>query len=568
MSTRETEKTITTFLQYGAIFSTVFLLSKTVTDPVNAPKMAAVGGLGFAALAIVIFRGWKRVYADSKIFLIIIALFILAMLTAVLSSEGPLTQNLYGVYGRNNGFIFYLSLAFLATATLFLREKRSFEKLILALYISGIINLVYCAWVLIFGDFIGWSNPYGKILGLFGNPDFISAFLGIFGVSVIAYIVGPIVNWKLRIIGIIVFAISIFEIKKSNAIQGLAVSAAGVAIVGFYWTKSKFKGRTPLTLYSLIIFCVGALALEGALQKGPLAHYIYKVSVSLRGQYWKAGINIGNSHPFTGVGMDVFGDWYRSARTEYAATVLPGHETLTNVAHNVVIDFFASGGWPLLVTYLGTIALGGIAIVKLSIRSKAYDKVFVALATGWIGYELQSIISINQAGLAIWGWLFLGALVAYEIATRETETDFNQSEKKSFKVKMNASTDAIFSPQLVGGLGLILGLLISIPPLAGDMAWKSAQISQQLPKFEHALQPSYLRPEDSNRYAQAVQILEQSNLPDQAYKYAKKAVKFNPNYFTAWEQLYNLKNSSTEDRKEALTNMNRLDPYLKQFNQK
>jgi hypothetical protein len=33
--------------------------------------------------------------------------------------------------------------------------------------------------------------------------------------------------------------------------------------------------------------------------------------------------------------------------------LLPGPKTITNASHNVVIDFFAYGGFPLLIAYLG-----------------------------------------------------------------------------------------------------------------------------------------------------------------------------------------------------------------------
>jgi hypothetical protein len=57
---------------------------------------------------------------------------------------------------------------------------------------------------------------------------------------------------------------------------------------------------------------------------------------------------MGMDHPLNGIGMDAYGDWYRRARSEQAATVMPGPKTITNAAHNVVIDIFAYGGLPTL----------------------------------------------------------------------------------------------------------------------------------------------------------------------------------------------------------------------------
>jgi hypothetical protein len=168
---------------------------------------------------------------------------------------------------------------------------------------------------------------------------------------------------------------------------------------------------------------------------------------------------------------------------------------------------------------------------------------------------LQSVISINQIGLAIWGWVLIGVLVAYEYSTRpETEaTTINSSKKAKQK-------DLIFSPQLVGGIGLVIGGLIAVPPMSADMKWKSALKAQNLQQVEVALTPSYLTPRDSARLAQAVITLENSKLGDLAHKYALEGVKFNPDYFDAWRVLYGISKSTPEDKALALKNMKRLDP--------
>ena len=174
-----------------------------------------------------------------------------------------------------------------------------------------------------------------------------------------------------------------------------------MAIVGFYLVRAKTKGAVLTSVYVSAIGILGLFSLGGALQKGPLTSLIYKTSVSLRGQYWQAGVNMGTNNPLTGVGMDSYGNYYRLDRTEYATNVFPGPKTITNVAHNVVIDFFASGGYPLLIMYVALLVIGAIALIKVTFRQRAYDGTFVAISATWVTYQLQSVISINQVGLAI-----------------------------------------------------------------------------------------------------------------------------------------------------------------------
>jgi O-antigen ligase len=484
---------------------------------------------------------------------IAISLFLVAGFNAVISSNTPLTQNLYGVFGRQTGYITYIVLIMSALGAALLRVRKSFDLLVWALLISGAVNILYAAWAIAFGDFIGWSNPYGNILGLFGNPNFIGAFLGMFITGSVAFAFSSHFAWKYRVAFIALGLVALYEIKNSHAVQGLVVTGAGLAMIGFYLVRSRTKGWALTGGYIAGVAVVGAFALAGALQKGPLASIIYKTSVSLRGQYWAAGIKMGTDNPLTGVGMDSYGNYYRVARSEYAATVLPGPKTITNAAHNVVIDIFAYGGFPLLISYVAILTIGIWAILRVTFRQRAYDGTFVALATTWLAYQLQSIISINQVGLAIWGWVLVGALVAYEYSTRPVP-------ETSVKPKAVKQKELVFSPQLVGGIGVVIGGLIAVPPMSADMAWKSAVKAQNVQQVEAALTPSYLKPRDSARLAQAVLLLENSKLPDLAYKYAKEGVEFNPDYFDAWRVLYSVSKATQEDRDLALSNMKRLDP--------
>jgi O-antigen ligase len=553
MLNKSVEKTISWFLFIGVPFTTLFLMTDTVTDPVNVTKLFAAGCVGGGVFAIALVYGVKELWANSKALVVLSALFVLAMVNSLINSTGPASQGFYGVFGRQTGFVAYLVLTFIALSASLLRTHKSFDRIVWALLFSGAINVLYCGWALAFGDFIGWNNPYGNILGLFGNPDFISAFLGMFIAGTIGYAFSGKHSWLYRGGFIALSLVALYEIKRSHAIQGLVVTGAGLAIVGFFIIRARTKGAIFTSIYVALVGIAGAFALGGALQKGPLTSLIYKGSVSLRGQYWKAGIKMGQEHPITGVGMDTYGDWYRRTRSEYAVNVMPGPKVITNVAHNVVIDFFAFGGYPLLITYVALLALGAWAIIRVTLRHRAYDGVFVALAATWTTYQLQSIISINQVGLAIWGWVLTGALVAYEFSTRPQP----ETTEKPRVVKQK---ELVFSPQLVGGIGVVIGAMIAVPPMSADMKWRAALKAQNVQQVEAALTPSYLAPRDSSRLAQAVLLLENSKLPDLAYKYAKIGVEYNPNYFDAWRVLYSISKSSQADKDQALKEMKRLDP--------
>jgi len=563
MINKVAERTIARVLGIGSAFVAVIVVTDGVTDPVNVTKFFALGGVAAGAFAVLLAFGAKELWHSSKALVVLAGLFLFASINAIINSSGPLTQNLYGAYGRNTAFITYLLLVFLILSAVVLRTNKSFTTLIHGLLAAGVINVVYCGWVILFGDFIPWTNPYGNLLGTFGNPNFIGAFLGLFAASLVAYTLKKGVRLEFRIGSALIFLVAVYEIIDSSAIQGRVVVATGLGIVGFYLVRSKFQNAIAQIGYVALVSVGGVFALLGALQIGPLTKYIYKTSVSLRGEYWQAGWNMGSDHPLTGVGFDTYGDWYRRAR-DTQALVLPGPNTVTNAAHNVPFDVFAFGGWPLFIPYLLILFLSVIAIIKVTIRTRKYDGVFVTLTTAWVCYQLQSIISINQIGLAIWGWLFGGALIAYEAATRpkknEAVVESGKGKQSAVRRSRTKSSNPIFSSTLVAGVGAVIGLLIACPPYSADNKWRSALESQNVKKVEEALIPGYLNPQNSYKYSSAVQLLEKSKLPDLALKYAKIGVEFNPDHFDSWKILYFISKSSPEDKALALENMKRLDP--------
>lgn len=557
------ERTIARILGFGSAFIAVVVVTGTVTDPVNVTKLFALGGVAVGAFAVAMAFGFSQLWHSSKILILAVVVFLLAGISAILSSSAPLVQNIYGAYGRNTAFVTYVLLVCTLLSAAVLRSKKNFSLLIWGLLAAGLVNVIYCLWVILFGDFIPWNNPYGNILGTFGNPNFIGAFLGLFAASLVAFSLTTGVNILYRLTALVVFLVAVYEIVDSNAIQGRVVVAAGLGIVGFYFVRSKFSSAIAQIAYLGLAGVAGTFALLGALQIGPLTQYIYKTSVSLRGQYWLAGWNMGSDHPLTGVGFDSYGDWFRRARDDQAL-ILPGPNTTTNAAHNVPFDVFAFGGWPLFIPYLFILLLTIIAIIKVTLRTRAYDGVFVTLTTAWVCYQLQSIISINQIGLAIWGWLFGGALIAYEIATRPKsvgDSEKVQPDKgQKARVATKKQSETIFSSTLVAGVGAVIGLLIAGPPYSADAKWRSALASQNVEKVEQALVSGYLNPMNSYKYASAVQLLESSKLNDLALKYAKVGVEFNPDHFDSWKLLYFITAGSPEDKALALENMKRLDP--------
>jgi O-antigen ligase len=551
---QNSELSMARYIGIGSMIITLAVWTSGTSDPVNVPKLWILGGVSISAALISLRFFRKQIFQEHKIVIILLAFFVLWLFVSTIFSDAPLSQNVFGVYGRNTGLLAQLGFVLLLFSALALKTVASFKSILLCFLIAGLVNVVYCAWVIGFGDVIGWDNIYGDILGTFGNPNFISAFLGMYLVAGLSVVLSKMFHKSFRIALLASLPVAAFEILESNAVQGLVVALGGVAVVGFWRVKSLFEQKWIWVSY-LLVFSAGALtSIFGVLQKGPFS-FIYQRSVSLRGSYWSAGVDMGLNNPIFGLGLDTYGDWYRFSRPPQALIDTPDITVVTNVAHNVYIDMFASGGAPLLIAYVLLNFYVFFSIIRHGFKTISFDPLFVAISTTWICYQVQSIVSINQIGLTIWGWILGGISLAY-IKSMEHGWLYAQTDTK-VKSKNHAS---IVSPSLTGAIGLGIGLALYFPVLNSDLIWGRAIRSQSLVDYEAALKPSFGNPINTSRLNIAVQTFASSNLPDLALKYAKIGVEFNPNNYDGWRQIYFISVSTEIDKEIALQNLMRLDP--------
>jgi hypothetical protein len=524
-------------------------------DPVNVGKMVLAAGVGFSLLALAVRYGTTHLKSQYLSVTIAALLFGLSGLVTSLFSAAPFVQNFYGVFGRNTGLLTYLGLIGIFIGSLLVVEQTSFDRIIKGLIVAGILNVFFCALELSGTNIFGFNNIYGEILGTFGNPNFISSFLGIFISVFLAYTLGGRFPIGIKVVSVLISLGAFYEVVTSKSIQGIVVTAIGLTYFGFLLVRAHLKHLAIQVFYLISAFIGGAFAVAGALQIGPLTSIIYKGSVSLRGEYWRAGLKSALDHPFTGVGFDTYGDWYRRSRSE-TAMVVPGPDTVTNSAHNVNIDIFSYGGFPVLVPYIFLLAVAAIAILRFIVRNKGYDPVFAAISVGWICYQAQAIISINQIGLAVWGWALTGLVIAYEKVSRNRE----DKEAQPSLVKGKISQDSSSSAYLVGVAGFAVGVVIAFPAFIADSNWRSAI---KAGSAELVIAAADKWPQDSFRQANIAISLAQNKLDPQAADVARIAVLHNPDYFDAWKVLGGIPGSTPEEKVKAIAEMKRLDPRNK-----
>ena len=542
---------------WAAILATLAITPWATVDPINVPKLAVIALGGFITLGALLINA-KALFAHKhRIVQILIGLFVLDLIVVLFFAGTNSYQEFFGTYGRSTGFVAYVALASLMLGALVVASANYILTFSRFLLMAGGLSIGYGSLQAIGADPIKWVNQYSPVIGFLGNPNFQSSFVGFSGVLAFGFICAQGIknSWRFGYVAYLLLAILV--IIKTDSQQGLLVLAGGIAIVSIIWiSRSRFK---IATIPALIVSGIGAVLVAlGSLNSGPLASLLYKASVTYRGDYWRAGWKMTVEHPFLGVGLDSYGDWYRRART-LEATLRRGPEVTSNAAHNVLLDFSSNGGFPLVIIYLALMVLVVISAIKLLKRSKGFDPALAGLIAVWIAYQAQSIISLNQLGLAVWGWIISGLIIGYEINTRTKETvlDVKPPVSKGRNVKKPVNS-GVSSKTLVSMVaGGVVGLLVGLPPSIASAQFKSALESGDAVKLENA---AYLWPDEPIKYGQVANILQANKLDAQAQRVIEAGLVKFPDEFGLWSLASKLTTATPEQVAKAKEEMKRLDP--------
>jgi len=510
----------------------------------------AVSTVGFMGLGVLLANQKELQLGRLKVPLILISSFMVWQLVAFVFSRGEMLQQLFGTTGRNTGLITYFAFSILFVVAMAVSSTPFLSRFIFAALVVGVASLGYGVIQAVGADPFDWVNAYSPVFGFLGNPNFQSSLLGILGAVVFTQLLSGQVKIQIKGVYVVYLLVTTYVIKETESQQGFLILLIGAAVaIGiFVIHRSRVLGYSYLGIVAVAFTAV----LVGTLNKGPLASLLYKDSVTYRGDYWRAGWKMTVENPIFGVGLDSYGDWYRRSRT-IEATLRRGPEVTSNAAHNVFLDISAYGGFPLVLIYLALMALVVISAVRVIKRSEGFNAGFVGLVAGWVAFQAQSIISINQIGLALWGWVLSGLIIGYEINTRGGDVAL---EKKTGKTSTKAVQGSA-ATSLAIFVGLIVGVLVGMPPYLASAKYKSALETGNPTVIQEA---AYIWPIESSRMIQVARTLNENKLEDQGLQVAIDAIERFPDSFGVWATLNSMNKASVEQKAEALSQMKRLDP--------
>jgi O-antigen ligase len=569
MNARRINEIFITWALLVSSATTLFFWSSGL-DVFNLPKTAVllIGSVGCLGGTFYLFKynGLRR-----KIGITFYGVAAALYLTQILVGPAGIERTLWGAYSRANGAVSYLSIILIAVTVLISVNKANVNRIFQILTVTLFFNLIYGYFQFAGYDFVRWVNPYNPIIGTLGNPNFSSSILGLTSLATICYATFATKSVYIRTaLGILGLAGVILS-YLTESIQGPLTFVAGLtmALLGSLWISNKRAIFYPL-FASVVVG--GTFLIYSMYGYGPLGPTLFQYTLKLRFRYWQAAIEMMQNHPWLGVGVDSYGEYFRRSKP-LALIQSNGPELMTNNAHSTPFQLGATLGVPFFLIYISLQIYVIVRFVKAFRNPSDSAKPLLALFSVWVAFQLQSLISLDQLGLSIWGWVLGAAIIGLSFdGAAIVAPPVAKGPKKVERTKEVAP--AFLKPGIA--IGAIVGFMIALTPIRADLAMKAAMetpwsqedeaskqtrlanLTASIKTLEH--DPTYvsqaitevykmgkiqeglalaaagaaLHPESFDSQFMVVDMLEKNQLWKEALPYRKRTTELDPMNWNVW----------------------------------
>jgi len=558
--------TPTRILVLTGIFSTVVINPWTAYDPINLPKMFVLS-TGAAFLLGWLLANFKSINRVNRILFIISAIFVTSYLISFFINPAPAYQQFWGVWGRSTGLLTYFAFIVLMLSAAMISSTASLSLIRISFDKLGYFITLYTLLQLMDLDPINWSQKL--MVATLGNINFMSSFLGLTSISYLSRILLERLSLSSRLFYLAILLLNLYLIGISQSIQGIGVFLAGLVFLLTYKFRQKFSFVSTLAVFFASLVS-GLVVLLGTAGFGPLS-ILRQETVIFRIDYWTAAINMLTANPLSGIGIDSYGDFYREYRT-LEAVVRTGPQRVTNTAHNIFLDVFSGAGVFSGLLFLSIMALTLYSIFSaLSANYQNFD--LTAFSAMWLGFIVFCLISINQLGVGVWGFIFTGVVngcvVRYRVGNFAEDTSSHKGKKSVDSGKERALRE--LGPGRNLGFGKTSQLLTSffLVLIVGATSLLPNIVDS---RFSHEIKSANL--DNALKLSESVGILDihrealmaalaKAGRPEDTLKVAESLLEQNPRNWQAWVAILSSEVATDNRRIQAANQLIRLDPNNK-----
>lgn len=535
----------------SATLVTIFV-APPLMDPINLPKLTILVLSAGITLFLTLQNAFRKntLKIDKRVILLISIFTISAIFSSIVNKQNSYTA-LIGEFGRNNGLISLVTFTLLFLVMSSSSNFATAKFLLLNLTILGFFNCSY-AWLqyykldiltFLFPSYSPSSQPEiaGVIVLTVGNSNFASVLLGLTFTASVGSFLSSKNSRSLRALALF-SSFSHWLLIPHLDMQGRIIFTAGGLIVFGVWlsTNSKNVLRKLSYGYWIVAFLIGCTGLGALFGIGPYAERLSNDLVNFKDRYyhWRAAINMLQDNLFSGVGIDAFGSFYHRYRLiesiQHRGTPMGG----TNNSHNIFLQYGATGGLTLMIVY-ALIILFIFWRGTIAIKNNPNERFLIGtLFAIWICYQIQSVVSIEQIGIAVWNWIIGGALIG--LSFKELSENKNViSTGVLMKKKSVAFQKSLFIVSLLYSL-LVSSLIVST--LINDRQifnkFQELNLANSKEQAQKNVDEVVLLALASNHPKLRITIVNsigRAGWTDEAFKLAEQTTIDFPNFLDAWD---------------------------------
>ena len=414
------------------IFLSSMIVSLNFLDPINWPKqillVVAAGYVFLQSLYVASIN--KDKYRVRVVFLILGSAIFYAIPALFVNVD--LSRFLWGVFGRNNGFVTNISLILICAASfLFARNGASLIDFLRISTFLTFVSGLYGYIQLFKFDFVDWSKQ-NEVFSLFGNSNFASAAFAVGAMSSLLLCLDSLKeqrvfeSWISGASFIFLAGITYFT-RSIQGVLGILICIVLVSII-MVFRRSRVLGWAIMSLAIPAVL----LILVGFYGEGPLGSRIYQYTLVLRLEYWIAGLKMGFDNLLFGVGYESYGDFFQRYRSD-EVTQMTGVGLTTNNAHNPFIQIFATlgivGSIPLVMLFVSTLIQSARSILSKELSEKSLSNKKIASVLFLSSWSM-AFFSIDNIAIATLNWFIMGLALGVNFTNGNGELQAVASNRK------------------------------------------------------------------------------------------------------------------------------------------